>query len=341
MTQVRRGKWRGKAVIAALAVVMIGVASPTLAGQAASVQHAPVEGVPQLGHVFFLIGENTSYREVTRQRAPYIIGILKPKSAWLTNYSALHSGSTSNYVGLTSGQYLPCDVNDDNPNQQHCHQNVANLFSQLDGRRVSWKEWNESAANPCDFYDSGTDWAFNIYGVHHNPAMYYDNIEGARYQDNISPSHECLTHVVATGTTQPNDMSFFNAALASGVVPRFNFVIPNDCEQGHDICGRSHDTVRQFDEFLAREIPKIEASPAFDARSVIVVTYDEWGDQPPPPPGDHRVAFLVLGAPVKAGVYSSGPYTHYSFLRTMEDAFALNGYLRNAKTALPINTIWK
>jgi hypothetical protein len=171
--------------------------------------------------------------------------------------------------------------------------------------------------------------------------MYYDNIEGGVYQDNIAPSPECLTNVVATGTTKPNDMSWFNKALATGDVPRFNFVIPNDCQQGHDICGHSTDTVGQFDRFLAREIPKIEASPAFDANSVIIVTYDEWGDQPPPPAGDHRVVFLALGRPVNPGVYTSGPYNHYSFLRTMEDAFSLKGHLKHARTAKPINTIWK
>lgn len=298
------------------------------------------EGVPPLSHVFFLIGENTSYQDVTSQRAPFITNVLKPASAWLTTYSALHSGSTSDYIGLTLGQYLPCDVQDVNPSH-HCDQNIPNLFSQLVQRGVSWEEWNESAANPCDFYDSGTDWAANIYGVHHNPAAYYDNIEGGTYRDDLAPSPECLANVVSTGTTGPDDMSWFNTALAAGSMPRFNFVIPNDCQNGHDVCGRSTDPVTQFDRFLAQEVPKIEASPSFDANSVIVVTYDEWNDQPPPPHGDHRVAFLVLGGPVRPGVYGSGPYTHYSFLRTMEDAFALHGYLANAANALPINSIWR
>lgn len=76
-------------------------------------------------------------------------------------------------------------------------------------------------------------------------------------------------------------------------------------------------SVGQFDRFLAREVPRIEASSSFDAHSVIIVTYDEWSDQPPPPQGDKRVVFLVSGKPVVPGVYSSGPYNHDSFLRTM------------------------
>jgi hypothetical protein len=40
----------------------------------------------------------------------------------------------------------------------------------------------------------------------------------------------------------------------------FNLIVPNDCENGHDPCGG--DGVRHFDRFLAREVPRIEASPA-------------------------------------------------------------------------------
>lgn len=70
----------------------------------------------------------------------------------------------------------------------------------------------------------------------------------------------------------------------------------------------------------------------------IVVTYDEWGDNTP---NDHRVVFAVAGGPVKPGVYSGGPYTHYSFLRLLEDGYVLSGYLGGAATATPIAGIWR
>ena len=74
-------------------------------------------------------------------------------------------------------------------------------------------------------------------------------------------------------------MSAFDAALTTGDVARFNMVIPNDCENGHDRCG-THDSVRQFDDFLAREVPKIQASPAFGADGLIIVVWDEGADPP-------------------------------------------------------------
>jgi hypothetical protein len=97
--------------------------------------------------------------------------------------------------------------------------------------------------------------ARNVYSTHHNPAVYYDDVEGARYNEAFSraPKRECLHKVIATGTTAPNDMSTFNTRLARGRVARFNFVIPNDCEQGHDPCGANR--LRQFDVFLNAKSP--------------------------------------------------------------------------------------
>jgi hypothetical protein len=118
--------------------------------------------------------------------------------------------------------------------------------------------------NPCAFFDTGVNWYKGVYTTHHNPAVYYDDVEGARYNEAFrhAPKRECIRRVVATGSTRPNDMSTFNSALATGHVSRFNMVIPNDCENGHDRC-RTKDQFGQFDAFLRREVPKVEASPAF------------------------------------------------------------------------------
>jgi phosphatidylinositol-3-phosphatase len=203
-----------------------------------------LERVPRFGHVFLLIGENTSLRQDTAKNTPYLVKRLKPRGAWLTNYSAVASGSLADYIAITSGHFKKCEVNDDlpyhlNSGKLFCHERIDNLFHQLDVARVSWLEWNESMPNPCAFFDTGTDWARNVYSTHHNPAVYYDDVEGVRYNEafNKAPKRECLHKVIATGTTAPNDMGTFNTALAKGHVARFNMVIPNDCEQGHDACG--------------------------------------------------------------------------------------------------------
>jgi hypothetical protein len=50
--------------------------------------------------------------------------------------------------------------------------------------------------------------------------------------------------------------------------------------------------------------------------------------------------WAAAGPQVQPGVYG-GSFTHYSFLRTLEDGFGLDSYLGFAAGAAPINTIWK
>jgi hypothetical protein len=294
--------------------------------------------------VFLIIGENTSASQVTAARAPYLTGSIKPRAAWLTRYFALTDGSLGNYVAMLSGQFIRCEANNDFsftngdvPGQHACHQKVDNLLHQLDGAGVSWQEWNESAANPCDMFDHGTTWYKNGYVSHHSPALYFNDIQAHHSSEDVVPSAECRKKVLPAGTTAPNDMSAYNAALASGNVARFNVVVPNDCENGHDLCGGSS-SVGQFDEFLSREIPKVEASPAFGSNGTIIVTWDEGSD---PPLNPKHVLMAVIGPSVKPGVYAGGRFNHYSLLRTLEDGFGLGRHLAKAAKAKPINQIWK
>src|SRR5262249_31886152 len=76
--------------------------------------------------------------------APYLLGTIRPHAAWLSNYYAATHWSQANYVALVTGQFTRC--------QQHdggiaCHQNIDNLFHQLDLAGLTWKVWLE-AGNP-------------------------------------------------------------------------------------------------------------------------------------------------------------------------------------------------
>jgi hypothetical protein len=279
---------------------------------------------------FLIIGENTSASQITAAHAPYLVGTLKPRAAWLTSYHSFpKSSSLGNYIAMTSGQFTRCEAHNDLP--ATCHQHVDNVFAQLRRSGRTWLEFNESAANACDIVDHGAAWSKNIYSAHHNPALYYIGLHGKGYDEAIAPSATCRERNLAMGTTGPNDTSAFDADLRSGRLADLDVVIPNDCENGHDPCA-SKDPVRQFDDFLAREFPKIEASPAYGAGSTILITWDEGADKPLDPGNPLLVA---LGSNVKAGVVSSGSYDHYSLLRTIEDGFRLP-HLAHAKTARPL-----
>jgi phosphatidylinositol-3-phosphatase len=112
--------------------------------------------------------------------------------------------------------------------------------------------------------------------------------------------------------------------------------VPNDCENGHDPCG-TRDPIRQFDDFLAREVPKIEASPAFGADSTILITWDEGAD-PPHKPG--HVLTVAVGPLIRPGVVDAHRYDHYSLERTLAAGFGLRP-LAHARKARAIAEIWR
>jgi hypothetical protein len=282
--------------------------------------------------VFLIIGENTSASQITPSHAPYLTGTLKPAAAWMTSYHSFpKSSSLGNYIAMTSGQFTKCEANNDLPD--HCHQNIANVFQQLQATGRTWFEFNEGAANPCDIVDHGAAWSKNIYSAHHDPAIYYTGIHGTRYDEAIAPKAACREHDLAMGTTGPDDTTTLDAALATGRIGALNVLVPNDCENGHDPCG-TKDPVRQFDDFLAREIPKIQASPAYGANTTILITWDEGADAPLDPANP---LLLAIGPRVPAATISSGRYDHYSLLATIETQLGLPklAHARSART-LPI-----
>jgi phosphatidylinositol-3-phosphatase len=291
--------------------------------------------VPRLGHVFLIVGENTSFAQITPRHAPFLTGTVKARGAWVTNeHSFTRSSSLGQYVAMVSGQYTRCEAHNDLPD--HCHQRAPSLFAQLAASGRSWRDWEESMTNACDPIDSGAAWARNIYSAHHNPALYFAGLQGGRVDEAIAPAAACRTNDVAMGTTGPDDTSAFDAALQAGAVGDLNLVIPNDCENGHDPCG-TRDRIRQFDDFLAREVPKIEASPAFGADGTILITWDE-GSDPPQDPG--HVLLAALGPLVRPGAVDGARHDHYGLERTLAEGLGVRP-LAHATTATALGAIWR
>jgi hypothetical protein len=332
--------------VLALATGLGAAAASPASGQARSVGN-PGEGVPAFGHVFLIIGENTTYSHLKTTNAPFLMGVIRPHAAWLGNYYAATHWSQANYVALVTGQFTRCEQKDGGTS---CHQNVDNLFHQLDLAGLSWKVWLEAGTAKCDTGSGGSctsDTPCPLTGFYTtgNPPILFDNIEGpGGVWSPTTPSAECLANDIPAGTPKAG-MSVFNAGLATGQVARFNMVIPNGCDDGEANCKPVNHRYTQFDDFLAAEVPKIEASPAFGTNGVIIVIYDEderAGGLAPKNglgSGGHVVCAIISPLAI-AGSYGQ-KYYHYSLLRTVEDGFRLDGYLGNANAVTAIGGIWR
>lgn len=325
-------------------IVIASCAGLLVAGSAPVGAATGQENVPRFGHVFMIIGENTTYSHLNSTNAPYLFGAIKPAAAWLTDYYATTHWSQANYVALTSGQFTGCEQHDGGP---ACHQNVDNLFHQIDLSGQTWKTWLEGGTAKCDTGSGGTcpppgPCPLTGFYTTGNPAILYDDVEGPNgVWSATSKSQECLQDDVSAG----NPMDVFDQALAAGTVPDFNLILPNGCEDGEANCKPVNNRYTQFDDFLAREVPKIEASPAFGRNGVIVVVYDE----------DERAGGLAAkngfgqGGQVVCAIVSplvvpgsyGDIYYHYSLLRTIEDGLGLPGHVGYANDVSAINSIWR
>jgi hypothetical protein len=219
--------------------------------------------VPQFGHVFLIIGENTTYSQLNKNTAPYLLGTVRPQSAWLTNYFATTHYSESNYVAMTSGQFTACEQKDGSV--ASCHQDVPNLFNQLEQTygAPGWTSSMESMPSTCYLSSAGGDGTLNKYAPKHNPALIFDNVAGDWNGTSLAPSTECLTQDIPAGDTTANNMDAFNQALTTSTMSRFNLIVPNECEDGHDNCKPVGNPLLQFDAFVQREVPQIVNSPSF------------------------------------------------------------------------------
>lgn len=204
---------------------------------------------------------------------------------------------------------------------------------------MSWKVWLESGTAKCDTGSGGSCTSNDpcpLTGFYAtgNPPIDFTDIS----------YDECLANDLPAGTPQ-DGMATFNAELAAGSVADFNVVVPNGCDDGEANCKPLNSRYTQFDAFLAREVPLIEASPVFGDDGVILVTYDE--DQRMGGiaaknglgSGGH-IASALISPLVQPGDYAATTYS-YSALRTIQDGFGLGPYLGAAAQVGPLPAVWK
>jgi|HubBroStandDraft_2_1064218.scaffolds.fasta_scaffold05230_4 hypothetical protein len=164
-----------------------------------------------------------------------------------------------------------------------------------------------------------------LYAVKHNPFVYFKSVQEGTGANS-------LANVV--GFDGPNGLY---ADLASGDVPSFSFIAPNQCNDQHGrgnagpFCnfdavdngtqtGLNGTEIYRGDVTVQTIVTSIKKSPAWrEGRNALVVMWDE-NDYTATP---NHVLTIVDTNYGDKGVTSGNFYTHFSLLKTIEAGFGL------------------
>lgn len=338
----------------------------------------------------------TYLNHVLRPEGELLAGYYATGHFSLDNYIAQVSGQspTTTTQGDCVASYADVTPGTPAPHGQVAGQgcvypaSVATIATQLDARYppnprthvASWRAYEEDMGNTpardggAPDPTGGTDCAHPAVGgapavsatatdqyvTRHDPFVWFHSIvdHPALCDANVVP----LGTLGATGRPAPSGHLVRDLAHAA-TTPRFAFVTPDTCDDGHDTpCVGTNSTGTHqgglvgADDFLRHWMPTVLRAPAYRSGSMLVViTFDEAdvdpsthptyadaccheqpGPNTPAPgdasatsaaqaPGGGRVGALLLDARyVRHGhVDRTGRYDHYSALRSYEDLLGL------------------
>lgn len=237
--------------------------------------------------------------------APYLNRLAKDY-ALAANYHAITRPSLPNYLALTSGTTAGITTNC-SPMAGDCQANVRTIADGITASGRDWRMYAEGMPEPCLADNDGR------YAVKHNPFMYFPSVTRDR--------ESCKDHVVPFSRLD-NDLKTDRS------LPDYVFITPDMCSNTHDC------PIQAGDVWLSRVVPAILASPAFTTKnSLLVVTYDEGSDS------SNHIATIFAGPAARKGYTSDTRYTHYSLLRTIEDAWGLEPLTANDREATAMSEL--
>jgi hypothetical protein len=216
------------------------------------------------------------------------------------------SPSLPNYLWMEAGTRF--GIADDAGPLVNAQDTTAHLVTQLAAAGVTWKTYQESISGTlCPLR---VDWP---YAPKHNPFIYFKDVT----DNNNEQSAHCIAHV--------RPFPEFAADLQNGTVPRYVFITPNLCNDGHDSCAPLNDPVAQTDAWLRDNLPTIMSSQAYRRRGAIFITWDEGSS------GNGPIGMIVVSPFAKGYGYSNSiRYDHGSLLRTVQEIFGVSPLLGDA-----------
>jgi hypothetical protein len=251
--------------------------------------------VPNFERIVIILFENKEFGSVIGNPLMPNFNKLASEYTLLTQYYAVIHPSLPNYIALIGGDTfgIKTDCNG-------CFVNSQSLPDLIEASGRTWKTYQEDMPKPCYLGDT------NVYAQKHNPFMYFDPIrlDTARCERSIVP------------------LTALQTDIDTDSLPNFIFITPNLCNDAHD-CGLDVADAWLTD-LLGRLVPALDGT---GESYLLVMTFDEGQ-------GTHsccglpilaggRVATVFYSPLVKNGFEDSTPYTHYSLLKTISEAWGL------------------
>jgi hypothetical protein len=316
--------------------------------------------VPPYAHIFVILEENKSYAQIVDPAAAPNIAGLAARYGDATQFFAEVHPSEANYVALLGGDTF--SIHDDDA--YYCHAGMTdtfcagaarpgyadhtvtagNLGDQLAAKGLSWKGYYENLPEPGSLAVIASDPAFD--NGTRKTALYASKHSGFMNFASVQHDPRRAAHIVGFGK--------LDADLASGRLPNFAVIVPNQCNEMHGLHGAGIPAdcdgalnpaglIRRGDKVAGELVKRIQATAAWRSpeRMAIVITFDEGSGKtregccavtPDAPSnfGGGHIPTVVITNHGPRGAKDPTPYNHYSLLRTIEDAFGITEHLGHA-----------
>jgi phosphatidylinositol-3-phosphatase len=289
--------WRRRPRVV-IAAALLATATVVGVGGVSAQASGPVEHAATYSHVIEVVMENFSYSQAVGTS-----GYQALAHRWASasdSYAASHP-SLPNYLDMTSGSTF--GINSDCTS---CYVSSNNVGAQMTAKHLTWGDFSEGVPSKC--YLGSTD---GLYAGKHNPFRYYDDIRA---------SYALCDHLQSLAV-------FMRDLHRSGVVPRYSFVSPNLCHDGHD-CSPS-----EAFGWLSGFVRSVTASAAWSHNGLLIVTWDEGSDSDTSQVlpsgrvlsngGGGHIPTLFIAPGVPQGTVVSQPVSHEMLLATIEANFGL------------------
>lgn len=232
-------------------------------------------------------------------------------------------GSLGDYIALTSG----VGTVSTNGSPPDTVPDVPNIVDRIEGGHLSWKAYMEDYPSSCGSscsaggcFVSGSSTP-GLYASIHNPFVYYRDIVNSTSRCSrivpanslIPPTQICGTSL-APGIVETDDL-FLQDLKSASTSSNYMFLTPNTVDDVHDCMDVSTPNL-----YLQRLIPSVLNSTLFRTkRAALFITYDEPDGFGASQQQLYAVWASYIASHTQPTFKSINHYTHFSFLRTIED----------------------